>query len=262
MTLQVINKSTSGGGNTRPNKRGGYSSEGAAVLSFSKLDNSTSDSGIEECWSETLSQASSRDEQSSSREDIQCNTGISLINQQLILHNRDNMEQLDLVSPRQRSGPFDSSNNGTALSTLERSVMEQARSNDLKTFEMRLVMKKLQLKERQLELSSDSNFLERCKLSLGFSKTSFKFNKFKTQLEDTRHAELLKRCIDCLVSGLLIMLASIGYGVFVFSHQRIIEVTEACTYPSVSMTNMFTELLKFLMLIFLSDTTLYLLVET
>ncbi|RWR92847.1 protein CPR-5 [Cinnamomum micranthum f. kanehirae] len=122
---------------------------------------------------------------------------------------------------------FDSGYN--VLSTYEKSVMEQARSNDLKEFEIALVMKKLQLKTSQLALSSDANLLERFKLSMGISKASFKEEKLKNQLQDTRHAELLKKCIDCLVAGLLIMSTCLFYGTYIYSYKRISEATYSCT---------------------------------
>lgn len=124
---------------------------------------------------------------------------------------------------------FDSGYN--VLSTYEKSVMEQARSNDLKEFEIALVMKKLQLKKSQLALSSDANLLERFKLSMGISKASFKEEKLKNQLQDTRHAELLKKCIDCLVAGLLIMSTCLFYGTYIYSYKRISEATDSCTSP-------------------------------
>lgn len=231
MTLQSINKSVkvSGRRNRKFQRGDSYSTDGATMPSFNRLDNSANDFITEECPSETLSQTSSQDEQVSNHEDRHNNIMIDLRNPQLILHDRQIIQQFPFASPSYSSGAFDSSNCGTVLSTFEKSVMEQARSNDLKTFKMGLTMRKIQQKERELALSSDSNFLERWKLSLGFSKTSFKFEKFRTQLEDTRYVELLRRCIDCLVSGLLVMLASMAYGVYTFSHQRIIEFTAACS---------------------------------
>lgn len=128
-------------------------------------------------------------------------------------------------------GLFSQNSDWSTLSTFEKSVVEQARSNDLKAVEIGLTMKKLRLKETELALSSDSNLLERFKLSMGISKAYFKAEKFKTQLEDTRHADLFKKCIDCLVAGLLIMLASLGYGAYVYSYKRIAEATSSCTPP-------------------------------
>ncbi|OAY33389.2 protein CPR-5 isoform X2 [Manihot esculenta] len=117
-------------------------------------------------------------------------------------------------------------------SIIKKSVMEQARSNDLKTMEIGLTMKKLKLKEAQLALSFDSNHLERSKLAMGMSKASFKAEKFKNQVEDTKHAELLRNCLDCLVAGLFIMSISLLYGAYAFSYQRITDATASCN-PSV-----------------------------
>ncbi|KAL8160738.1 hypothetical protein V2J09_002275 [Rumex salicifolius] len=122
---------------------------------------------------------------------------------------------------------LDSRNNST-ISTFEKYVEEQSRANDLKAFEIGLTMRKLHLKETQLTLNSDSNFLERCKLSMGLSKASFQAEKFKTKMEDTRNAELIRNCIDCLVAGLFFMSALIIYGTYVYSYKRIMEATSSC----------------------------------
>ncbi|KAK8716265.1 hypothetical protein V6N13_043581 [Hibiscus sabdariffa] len=114
------------------------------------------------------------------------------------------------------------------LSTIEKSVIEQVHSNDLKTLELSLAMRKLKLKEEQLALNFVSNHLERSKLAMGISKASFKAEKFKNQLEDTRHAELLIMCIDFLVAGLFIMSFLLIYGAYVFSYKRITDATSSC----------------------------------
>ncbi|TKY73911.1 CPR-5 protein [Spatholobus suberectus] len=115
------------------------------------------------------------------------------------------------------------------VSIFEKSMVEQCRSNDLKTLELGLKMKELKLKEDELALNLDSNNLNRSKLAMGESKASFKAEKFKTQLEDTVHDELKKKCIDCLITGLLIMSSSLLYGAYVYSYERITEATESCT---------------------------------
>ncbi|XP_039156227.1 protein CPR-5-like [Eucalyptus grandis] len=115
------------------------------------------------------------------------------------------------------------------ISTFEKSVVEQTRSNDLKELELGLVMKKLKLKEAQLSLTHDANRLGRSKLAMGISKVSFKEEKFKNKLEDTRHSELRKKCIDCFGAGLIMMLISLVYGVYVFSYQRLTEATKSCS---------------------------------
>ncbi|XP_065000144.1 protein CPR-5-like isoform X2 [Musa acuminata AAA Group] len=104
------------------------------------------------------------------------------------------------------------------------------RSNDLKAVEIGLVMEKLKLKQSQLALSSDANLLEKIKISMGISKASFKEEKLRNQMLETRHAELLKRCIDLLVTGLIIMCGFLLYGASIYSLQRITEVTSACNY--------------------------------
>lgn len=134
--------------------------------------------------------------------------------------------QLACVS-RSRSGPPVISQ--PIRSTFEKSIVEQTRSNDLKELELGLVMKKMKLKEAQLSLTYDANRLGRSKLAMGISKASFNEEKFKNKLEDTRHSELLKKCIDCLVAGLIIMSLSLLYGAYVFSYQKLAEATESCS---------------------------------
>jgi len=119
--------------------------------------------------------------------------------------------------------------NNPMVSIFEKSVTEQCRSNDLKALEIGLKMEELNMKKDELALNRDLNSLSRSKLAMGESKASFKAEKFKTELEDTRHGELKKKCIDCLITGLLIMSSSLFYGAYVYSYERIAEATESCT---------------------------------
>ncbi|CAK8578859.1 unnamed protein product [Lathyrus sativus] len=123
-------------------------------------------------------------------------------------------------------------NNNSMVSAYEKSVMEESRSNDLKALELALTMKKLKLKETQLALNSDLNHLERSKLTMGVSKASFRVEKFKNQLEDLRHGELIQNCIDCLIAGLLVMSSSLTYGAYVYSYERIAESTTSCNHSN------------------------------
>ncbi|XP_022739926.1 protein CPR-5 [Durio zibethinus] len=161
-------------------------------------------------------------------EEVQDNIQTDFMNRELAIHGQVN--QLACVNPSTGSVVSQS-----VLSTIEKSVIEQIRSNDLKTVELGLTMKKLKLKEEQLALNFDSNHLERSKLAMGISKASFKVEKFKNQLEDTRHAELLKKCIDCLVAGLLIMSFLLMYGAYVYSYKRLTDATSSCN-PSLEET--------------------------
>lgn len=225
MTLHVINKSTKAKG-TDKGKAEICSSEVVTVSSANRADNCGYDLGVKECPSDPVLEAASSHEQPTIHEEIAENTTIDLSNNSLTVHDRQIMQNMAFITPSRSSSGY---NSQSVLSTLEKSVIEQVRSNDLKAFEMGLTMKKLQLKERQLDLSSHANFLERSKLAFGFSKASFKVEKFKTQLGDVRHAELLRKCIDCLVVGLFVMLGCAGYGVFVYSHKRISEATASCS---------------------------------
>lgn len=119
--------------------------------------------------------------------------------------------------------------NNPMVSIFEKHVAEQGRSNDLKALAIGLKMEELNMKKDELALNRDLNSLSRSKLAMGESKASFKAEKFKTELEDTRHGELKKKCIDCLITGLLIMSSSLFYGAYVYSYERITEATESCT---------------------------------
>ncbi|OEL21665.1 Protein CPR-5 [Dichanthelium oligosanthes] len=118
------------------------------------------------------------------------------------------------------------------LNAFERSLKEQTRSNELKEFEIGLSMRKLQLKQSQLELNSYSHMLEKMKVSLGFEKFSFRGEKLKTQMQDTRHAQILRTLIDFLVSAVIIMSVCFVYGTYIYSYQRITDITAACSVTS------------------------------
>lgn len=227
MTLRLISESSMNSGVQQHNCAARTSvSERSVPFISNRVENVTCDPDFSEFQSESFQQNSS-DNELSDQEERSDGTCFESIGRQLTRYDRQVRQQLASAS-----SSMILSNTGISQSvhrTLERSLTEQARSNDLKTFEIGLTMRKLQLKERQLALSSDANLLERVKLSFGFSKTSFKTEKFKNQVEDSKHAELLKTCIDCLVAGLFIMLACLGYGTYVFSHKRITEATASCT---------------------------------
>jgi len=118
------------------------------------------------------------------------------------------------------------------LDAFERSLKEQTRSNELKEFEIGLSMRKMQLKQSQLELNTYSHMLEKMKLSLGFQKASFRGEKLKTEMQDTRHAQLLRTLTDFLVSAVIIMSVCFGYGTYIYSYQRITDITAACSVTS------------------------------
>ncbi|XAR73308.1 hypothetical protein NMG60_11007229 [Bertholletia excelsa] len=226
MTLRSINESSccSGEHPRQTNKASNYL-DAIPPISISKEDSSTYSSDIQDHRSEVVQHTIDPVEDFGPVEETQQNTQTDSIVQELALYHGEIGQQLTSFTSHTRH----SEANQSALSTLERSIIEQARSNDLKTFEIGLTMRKLQLKEKQLALNSDLNFLERCKLSMGLSKASFRTEKFKIELEETRRTELLKKCIDCLVAGLFVMLALIFYGAYVFSHHRITEATASCT---------------------------------
>ncbi|KAG5529322.1 hypothetical protein RHGRI_029879 [Rhododendron griersonianum] len=222
MTLRLINESSQSDREHQRhlNRESNYFSDMTAQVSRNDEHCLTCTSGVRSCQPEAVGPTISSEEHFGILGETEQNTRSGLLNRELALNDGEINQQLACVSS--------SSVNQSMFSTFERSVIERTRSNDLKTFEIGLIMKKLQMKEKQLNLHSDLNFLERCKLSMGIKRASFKAEKFKTELEETRHAELLKKCTDCLVAGLLIMLASIGYGTYVYSHSRITEATASC----------------------------------
>lgn len=59
--------------------------------------------------------------------------------------------------------------------------------------DLTLLMRKMKLKEIQLAFNSNSYLLEKMKFSMGISKASFKAKKFKSQLQNARHVELLRK---------------------------------------------------------------------
>ncbi|KAK4585335.1 hypothetical protein RGQ29_022841 [Quercus rubra] len=189
------------------------------------LDNGgcTNNSSVEDFQSDAALQNFATQDLLNTVEEVRENMLTGSITQELALHGQTN--QVACVFPRISDSAIEQSMHGS----IQKSLIEQARSNDLKTLELGLTMKRLKLKETQLALNYDSNYLERSKLAMGVSKASFKAEKFKSQLEETRHSELLRKCIDCLVAGLLIMSASLLYGTYVFSYKRITEATESCT---------------------------------
>ncbi|XP_071735460.1 protein CPR-5 [Rutidosis leptorrhynchoides] len=149
-----------------------------------------------------------------------------IYNELAVIHDPINGQQLTCIPPnRVYSGDY---YNRSMISTFEKSVAEQARSNNIKELKFSLSLEKMRQKEAEIAVNRDSNFLERVKLSMGFSKANFKAEKFKTELEESRHAQLLRNCADCLVAGLLIMVFCLIYGTYVYSYERLVEATESC----------------------------------
>ncbi|KZV53739.1 protein CPR-5 [Dorcoceras hygrometricum] len=231
MTLRLIKASLQNVEEThlRARFREGSCSVASTPLSFDRREDSARPRDNDDEF-ESLSFRTRNEGSYFSREQMEDNAHMDLMNRRLVNSLHDEQIKLQLPGTYSIIGPSNPSiNQCSMLSTMEKSVMEQTRSNDLKTFEMGLIMKRLELKERQLSLNSDSNFLERLKLSMGLSKASFSAEKFRTQLRDTRETELLRKCLDFLVSGLIIMLFGLAYGTYVYSHRRITEITESCS---------------------------------
>ncbi|KAL1215460.1 Protein CPR-5 [Cardamine amara subsp. amara] len=119
-------------------------------------------------------------------------------------------------------------NSSMSLTTIERSLEEQARANDLKSMEIGLTMRKLRLKETELALSYESNNLGKSQLEMDISKHAFRTEKFTTELEDTRKADMVTKIMDWLIVNVFIMAASMSFGIYNFSQQRIMEATSIC----------------------------------
>ncbi|KAG5245264.1 protein CPR [Salix suchowensis] len=179
----------------------------------------TNSACMEDCDSETDLLNNSTEGHTHKLEQVEENISVGCSGQELVLHGQTNQ-----LACAPSSYPLINMYNN-----MEKSVVEQARSNDLKALEIGVAMKRLKLDEDLLNLTSESNYLERSKLVMGMSRASFKVDKFKTQLEDTRHAELHRKCIDCLVAGLFIMSASLSYSAYVYSYRRIKEATASCS---------------------------------
>ncbi|CAI8598767.1 unnamed protein product [Vicia faba] len=160
--------------------------------------------------------------QSISNEEVRDNFHMESVTRDLALHGQSN--QMVCYSPTFSGAVV----NNSVISTFEKSVVEQCRSNDLKTVEIGLTRQNLKLQEIDLALRYDLNDLERSKLAMEVSKSSFETEKFKNQLEDSRYGELNKKCIDCLIAGLFIMSASLFYGAYVYNYERFIEAAELC----------------------------------
>ncbi|CAL9111140.1 unnamed protein product [Musa textilis] len=191
--------------------------------SITKQENT--DCSFSRCSSSEYTPDLANPEPVSEVENLQENMPLSSMSNQLIPYGKENKHLANIYhgTSGHRFGQ-------SILDTYERSVVEQTRSNDLKAVEIGLVMEKLKLKQSQLALSSDANLLEKIKISMGISKASFKEEKLRNQMLETRHAQLLKRCIDLLVTGLIIMCGFLLYGASIYSLQRITEVTSACNY--------------------------------
>ncbi|WZZ00729.1 hypothetical protein YC2023_073057 [Brassica napus] len=136
---------------------------------------------------------------------------------EIVLH--EETRQLSTVSRTSSAMP---------LTTFEKALEEQARANDLKSMEIGLTMRKLRLKETELALSYESNNLGKSKLEMNVSKAAFRAEKFKTEQEDSKKADMVHKIMDWLVLSVFTMLASMLYGAYVFSHQRITEAASIC----------------------------------
>ncbi|KAI9116955.1 hypothetical protein K1719_011954 [Acacia pycnantha] len=218
-TLRIIYESTTG-------QKGSEFGASTREILTSKLTLDKGDCKRDVVPEDACSEAVMHDgiqDQSNSSEEVKESIPMDIVSHSLIVPRQSNQVA---HFPQFSSG---STINNSNISPFEKSVIEQSRSNDLKIVELSLMMKELKLKETQLALNSDSNHLERSKLAMGISKQSFRVEKFKNQQEDLRQGELNKKCVDCLIAGLLVMSSSLLYGAYVYSYHRIAEATASCT---------------------------------
>nr|XP_004304852.2 PREDICTED: protein CPR-5 isoform X2 [Fragaria vesca subsp. vesca] len=174
-----------------------------------------SSSSTEDSHSKEVNHSTATEVRFNYRDQLLHNMLTNPVNLEVALHGQTN--QLACIAPR------------TVESVTNRFMVNMERANELKELELRLKLEKLEVNKEQVALGYDSNHLERSKIAMGRSKASFKAEKFKTQLEDTRHSELLRKCIDCLVAGIFVMAAALFYGTYVYSYRRIREATTSCT---------------------------------
>lgn len=216
-TLRLINESSM---NKERCHLGNLNSESCSDSTCNEVECSGSNSYVKDKNGVMTSPPAEIQSRMTTPEELQGNIPMNSMNRELVL--QGHMNQLARVPSNSLHFVINQ------MSTTEKSLMEQARANDLKTLELGLSMEKLKLKEKQLALNFESNHLERSKLAMGVSKASFKAEKFKNQLEDMRSSELLRKCIDCLVAGLFIMIFSLSYGAYIYSYRRITEATASC----------------------------------
>ncbi|KAJ4897233.1 Protein CPR-5 [Raphanus sativus] len=177
------------------------------------LDRSTTDG----CSDSDLSAKETSSATSAAYEAIQ---GSSMMNE-IVLHEEPRRRQ-------QLSRDVSRSSSAMPLTTFEKALEEQARANDLKSMEIGLTMRKLRLKETELALSYESNNLGKSKLEMNASKAAFRAEKFKTEQEDSRKADTVNKIMDWLVLSVFTMLATMLYGAYIFSQQRIMEAASIC----------------------------------
>ncbi|KAG2316877.1 hypothetical protein Bca52824_019999 [Brassica carinata] len=116
-----------------------------------------------------------------------------------------------------------------SLTPFERlSIQEKALANDLKREENGLKKTELGLKEMEIALLYDSNILGKSKLEMNVSKRAFDEERFRTEQEEARKTDMITKIMDWLVVSVFNMLASMLYGAYVFSQQRIMEATSIC----------------------------------
>ncbi|CAH8326777.1 unnamed protein product [Eruca vesicaria subsp. sativa] len=137
---------------------------------------------------------------------------------EIVLH--EEPRQLSCV--QQRSLPM-------SMTPFERFyIQEQALANDLKREENGLKERELRDKKIELALRYESNSIGKSKLEMNVLKKAFDEERFRTEQEDTRNADMVRKIMDWLVVSVFIMLASMLYGAYVFSQQRIMEATSIC----------------------------------
>ncbi|XP_010444453.1 PREDICTED: protein CPR-5 [Camelina sativa] len=101
-------------------------------------------------------------------------------------------------------------------------------ANDLQREANSLKKIGLTYKKMELGINYESNSLQKSQLEVDVSKTAFKKEKFKTELEDTRKAEMVTKIMDWLGLSVFSMSVSMFIGAYNFSLKRIEDATAAC----------------------------------
>ncbi|XP_010462552.1 PREDICTED: protein CPR-5-like [Camelina sativa] len=103
-----------------------------------------------------------------------------------------------------------------------------AEANDLQREANSLKKIGLTYKKMELGINYESNTLQKSQLEVDVSKAAFREEKFKTKLEDTRKAEMVRRVMDWLGVSVFSMWVSMLTGAYNFSLKRIEDATAAC----------------------------------
>ncbi|XP_010484292.1 PREDICTED: protein CPR-5 [Camelina sativa] len=176
------------------------------------------DCSIIDEYSDTELSAKETSSSTSAYEVIQGSAIATTSMNELVLHEAS--RQLSCLPPSSSEMPY------TAM--LRFIAEKQQEANDLQREAISLKMIGLTYKEVGLGLKHESNNLQKSQLEMDVSKAAFKKEKFKTELEETRKAEMVRRVMDWLGVSVFSMSVSMLTGAYNFSLKRIEDATAAC----------------------------------